>query len=128
MLLNKNLKQNKQNISVEKINNIHFVYLIATNYPSHSLKQFIDDQKNKYKNNCVAIIISNNKGKLSVVIGATSDLISKFDSNLVIKDVSIILGGKGGGGRKDLAQAGGNDPNKIMEAIDVLRTKVKNLV
>ena len=128
MLLNKNLKQNKKNISVEKINNIHFVYLIATNYPSHSLKQFIDDQKNQYKNNCVAIIISNNNGKLSIVIGVTSDLISKFDSNLVIKDVSIILGGKGGGGRKDLAQAGGNDPNKIMEAIDVLRLKVKSLV
>ena len=48
MLLNKNLKQNKQNISVEKINNISFVYLIATNYPSHSLKQFIDDQKKIY--------------------------------------------------------------------------------
>ena len=128
MLLNKNLKQNKQNISVEKINNIHFVYLIATDYPSHSLKQFIDDQKKEYKNNCVAIIISNNNSKLSIVIGATSDLISKFDSNLVIKDVSIILGGKGGGGRKDLAQAGGNDPNKIMEAIDVLRLKVKSLV
>ena len=86
------------------------------------------DLKKEYKNNCVAIIISNNNDKLSIVIGATSDLISKFDSNLVIKDISIILGGKGGGGRKDLAQAGGNDPNKVMEAIDLLRFKIKNLI
>ena len=127
MIVSKNLKENMQNISVENINNINFVYLMAKNYPSHSLKQFIDDQKNKYKNNCVAIIISNNKGKLSIVIGTTSDLISKFDSNLVIKDISTVLGGKGGGGRKDLAQAGGNDPNKVMEAIDLLRFKIKNL-
>ena len=48
--------------------------------------------------------------------------------NIVIKDISLILGGKGGGGRKDLAQAGGNDSNKIMEAINFLRIKVKSLI
>ena len=58
----------------------------------------------------------------------TDDLINIFDSSIIVKEISYILGGKGGAGRKDLAQAGGNDPNKITEAIDVLRLKINSLV
>ena len=51
----------------------------------------------------------------------TDNLTNKFDSSNIIKDVSKILGGKGGGGRKDLAQAGGQDPSKINEAIEFIK-------
>ena len=114
-------KNTSQNIVNEKVNNINFIYLITDNYPSKLLKQFIDDQKNKYKNKCVALIISKNKNKLSIVLGATNDLISNFDSSKVIQDISLILGGKGGGGRKDLAQAGGSNLDNIGEVIDKIK-------
>ena len=64
---------------------------------------------------------SKNDNKLSIVLGATNDLTNNFDSSQVIQDVSIILGGKGGGGRKDLAQAGGLSLDHINKAI----TKIK---
>ncbi len=118
---NKNKETSSQNIVNEKINDINFVYLIAENYPTKILKQFVDDQKNKYKKRCVSLIISYDSDKLSIVIGATDDLTSNFDSVKVIQDVSKILGGKGGGGRKDLAQAGGVSLKNIDEAIDKIR-------
>ena len=46
---------------------------------------------------------------------------NNFDCSKIIQDVSIILGGKGGGGRKDIAQAGGNDLNNIENAINKIR-------
>ena len=76
------------------------MYLLTENYPSKTLKQFVDDQKNKYQNKCASLIISKNDNKLSIVLGVTEDLTSNFDSAEVIQDVSKILGGKGGGGVK----------------------------
>ena len=115
------------NIKVEKIKEIYFIYLIAEDYPNNSLKNFIDEQKIKYKQKCIALIISNNDNKISIVLGSSNDLIDKFDSSQYIKKISNILGGKGGGGRKDLAQGGGNDKTKINEAIDFIKKEISIL-
>ena len=85
---NKNKETSLQNIVIEKINDINFVYLLTENYPSKTLKQFVDDQKNKYQNKCASLIISKNDNKLSIVLGVTEDLTSNFDSAEVIQDVS----------------------------------------
>ena len=77
---NKNKETSLQNIVIEKINDINFVYLLTENYPSKTLKQFVDDQKNKYQNKCASLIISKNDDKLSIVLGVTEDLTSNFDS------------------------------------------------
>ncbi|PPR46934.1 MAG: Alanine--tRNA ligase [Alphaproteobacteria bacterium MarineAlpha5_Bin9] len=122
-----NLNKNNDKIIIEKINNITFIYLIAENYPINSLKKFIDDQKSKYPNKCIACIISKNDSKISIVLGSTIDLNNKFDSSLMIKDISVILEGKGGGGRKDLAQAGGKNFFKINDAISKLKDKIYTL-
>ena len=116
-----NKENTSQNIISEKVNNIMFIYLIADDYPSKLLKQFVDDQKNKYKTKCVSLIISKNNNKLSIVLGATNDLIFNFDSSKIIKEVSILLGGTGGGGRKDLAQAGGVELKNINQAINIIK-------
>ena len=127
LLEKNNLNKNIENIVIEKIKQINFTYLIADNYPIQSLKKFIDSQKDKYQSNCIALIISKNEKKLSIVLGVTKDLVDKFDCSVNIKSISIILGGKGGGGRKDLAQAGGNDLSKIDQALDFIRDKISNL-
>ena len=123
---NKNKETSLQNIVTEKINDINFVYLLTENYPSKILKQFVDDQKNKYQNKCASLIISKNDNKLSIVLGVTEDLTSNFDSSEVIKDVSKILGGKGGGGRKDMAQAGGISLENIDQAMDRIKTNLRS--
>jgi len=98
-----------------------FVYLVTEDYPPKLLKQFVDDQKNKFKKKCVALIISKNNNKLSIVLGATDDLIKSFDSSKIIQEISLMLGGKGGGGRKDLAQAGGTELSNLDQAINKVR-------
>ena len=123
---NKNKENSLQNIVIEKINDINFVYLLTENYPSKILKQFVDDQKNKYQNKCASLIISKNDDKLSIVLGVTEDLTSNFDSAKVIQDVSKILGGKGGGGRKDMAQAGGISLENIDQAMDRIKTNLRS--
>ena len=123
---NKNKETSLQNIVIEKINDINFVYLLTENYPSKTLKQFVDDQKNKYQNKCASLIISKNGDKLSIVLGVTEDLTSNFDSAKVIQDVSKILGGKGGGGRKDMAQAGGISLENIDQAMDRIKTNLRS--
>ncbi len=123
---NKNKETSLQNIVIEKINDINFVYLLTENYPSKTLKQFVDDQKNKYQNKCASLIISRNDNKLSIVLGVTEDLTSNFDSAEVIQDVSKILGGKGGGGRKDMAQAGGISLENIDQAMDRIKTNLRS--
>ena len=121
---NKNKETSSQNIVVELINDINFVYLVAENYPTKILKQFIDDQKNKYQQKCASLIISQNSDKLSIVLGVTEDLTSDFDSAKVIQEVSKILGGKGGGGRKDMAQAGGASLDNIDQAIEKIKSNL----
>jgi alanyl-tRNA synthetase len=118
---NLNKENTSQNIISEKINDIMFVYLVADDYPPKLLKQFVDDQKNKYKQKCVSLIISSNNNKLSIVIGATNDIVNNFDSSKIIQEVSLLLGGKGGGGRKDFAQAGGSDLTNLEDAINKIR-------
>jgi alanyl-tRNA synthetase len=118
---NLNKENLSQNILSEKINDTTFVYLVTDDYPPKLLKQFVDDQKNKYQQKCVSLIISSNNNKISIVLGATNDLIDNFDSSKIIQEVSKILGGKGGGGRKDIAQAGGTDLTNLEDAINKIR-------
>ena len=57
-------------------------------------------------------------------MGISQDLTKKFDAVDLVKVASTILGGKGGGGRKDFAQAGGVDKNKIEEAFKAISKKI----
>ena len=57
-------------------------------------------------------------------MGVTKDLIVKYDAVNLVKIASEILGGKGGGGRKDFAQAGGVDKNKIEEVFKEISKRI----
>ena len=65
-----------------------------------------------------------NQEKIGVAIGVTDKLVDKFDAVNLVKDAAEILGGKGGGGRKDFAQAGGTNKDKIKEVFKVLSKKI----
>ena len=57
-------------------------------------------------------------------MGVSKDLTSKYDAVNLVKAASFILGGKGGGGRKDFAQAGGINKSKIEEALKEITKKI----
>ena len=62
--------------------------------------------------------------KVGIAVGVTDNLIEKFDAVKFVKVGSKIIGGQGGGGRKDFAQAGGQDQSKIDQAFEKLKTLI----
>ena len=92
------------------------------------MKSFIDNQKKKNINKSIIVLVSINESKVSLIIGLTNDLVNLFDATQLVKISSSIIGGKGGGGRKDLAQAGGNIPEKAKDIYLVLKKEILKLV
>ena len=92
-------------------------------FPTYALRQVIDQGKKDIKKGII-VAFCNFEGKVGVAIGITSDLTSKFDAVKLVKIASEVLGGKGGGGRKDFAQAGGEDQNKIDDAFNKILKEI----
>jgi len=124
---NSDILNNKENIKIEKINKINFIHLISENYPSKFQKKFIDDQKKIYPNYSIILLVSKDENKVSIILGLTEDLTNKFDATKIVKIASEVVGGNGGGGRKDLAQAGGCLPEKAVYIYDSVKKEILNL-
>ncbi len=71
--------------------------------------------------------LSNNIKKASIVVGVTEKLIEQFDASDLVKIGVSCLGGKGGGGRKDMAQGGGPNYSNAQTAIKKMISSIKNL-
>ena len=69
-------------------------------------------------------VISSFEEKVGLAVGVTKNLVSKYDAVEFVKIASEILGGRGGGGRKDFAQAGGTDIDKIKDALKAICDKI----
>jgi alanyl-tRNA synthetase len=98
-------------------------YQIIKSLPSKELRNIIDGGKKDIKKG-ILIAFSIHEGKIGVSVGVTKDLTEKFDAVELVKEAAFILGGKGGGGRKDFAQAGGVDENKIEDAYKSVLKKI----
>lgn len=81
------------------------------------LKSLADDGKKQIGSGVVAIVGVTEDGKAGVVVGVTADLTARFNAVNLVRVASEALGGKGGGGRPDMAQAGGPDGAKATEAL-----------
>ena len=92
-------------------------------FPPKELRGIIDQGKKDIKSGII-ICISSFEDKIGLAIGITQDLTTKYDAVDLVKSAAVILGGKGGGGRKDFAQAGGVDKNKIGDAFKEISKKI----
>ena len=81
------------------------------------LKSLADEAKKQIGSGVVAIVGVTEDGKAGVVVGVTADLTARFNAVNLVRVASEALGGKGGGGRPDMAQAGGPDGAKATEAL-----------
>ena len=115
--------KSKNIIHDKKIGGIIIREQILKNFPPKELRGIIDQGKKEVKSG-VIISIATFEGKVGVAIGVSKDLTTKFDAVSLVKIASEILGGKGGGGRKDFAQAGGIDQSKIELAFEIVRKRL----
>jgi alanyl-tRNA synthetase len=87
---------------------------------SKDMKSLVDESKAKLGSGVVALVSTNAEGRASLYVGVTADLTAKLSAVDLVRAGAAMLGGKGGGGRPDLAQAGGPDAGKAAEALEAI--------
>lgn len=116
----------KSNISIEKsiIQDVQVWSLSLPGISSRDLKAHMDTYKKEVGSG--VILLTSSEGEIStLLLGITPDLSSRFDASELIKHLASSIGLKGGGGRSDLAQAGGTVSHPISQAVDTLRKYIE---
>jgi len=112
--------KNKNIINDQVINGIQIRFQKVLDLPFKDLRKLIDEGKKEIKEGIV-IVYSVNENKVGLAVGVTKTFINKFDAVKIVRAGSKIIGGKGGGGRNDFAQAGGTLPDKIEDSFESIK-------
>ena len=107
----------------KEINGIKFSGQVMEDIPAKDLKGMADDLTKKLGSGVVALVTKVD-GKASIVVAVTSDLTDKYNAVDLVKVGSARLGGKGGGGRPDMAQAGGPDAEAANDALAAIEKEL----
>jgi alanyl-tRNA synthetase len=102
---------------VRKIGDVKLMARAVEGIELKDLRSLADDGKKKLGSGVVAIVGIGGDGKAGIVVGVTNDLVARFNAIDLARKGAEALGGKGGGGRPDMAQAGGPDGSKADAAI-----------
>ncbi len=122
--VNSILNDNSKNIINDlDINGIRLRLQKVDGLPPKELRKLVDKGK-KDLSEGVIIVFASKDDKVGIAVGVTENLTSKYDAVEFVKIGSDIIGGKGGGGRKDFAQAGGQDQSKIENAFEKLKALI----
>jgi alanyl-tRNA synthetase len=108
----------------EQIAGVQFLGKIAEGVQPRDLKSMVDEAKQKLGSG-VAVFVAVTDGKAAVVVGVTDDLKARFSAVDLVRSAASALGGSGGGGRPDLAQAGGPDGARAEEAIAAVKAALE---
>jgi len=115
--------KSKNIIKDETINKIKVRFQKVIDLPPKDLRKLVDKGK-KELGEGIIIVFAIKDGKIGLAVGVTDKLTNKYDAVKFVKTGSEIVGGKGGGGRSDFAQAGGIKENKIDEALNKLKSLI----
>ncbi|KGF67481.1 alanyl-tRNA synthetase [Hoeflea sp. BAL378] len=102
------------------INGVTYLGKVVTGVLPKDLKGLVDAAKSSLGSGVAAFVAVSEDGKASVVVGVTEDLTKTLSAVDLVRAASEAIGGKGGGGRPDMAQAGGPDGDKAQAAIDAV--------
>ncbi len=108
----------------EEINGVNLIARVADGVGGKDLRALIDEAKAQMKSG-IAVFIGVNDGKAAVAVGVTEDLVGTHSAVDLVRVASAEVGGKGGGGRPDMAQAGGPDGSRAEAALDAVRAVLK---
>jgi alanyl-tRNA synthetase len=106
--------------AVKDIAGVKLFARAVTGVEMKDLKSLADEAKGQVGSGIAAIVGVSDDGKAGVVVGVTADLTARFNAVDFVRVASEALGGKGGGGRPDMAQAGGPDGAKAEEALKAI--------
>ncbi|WP_159948019.1 alanine--tRNA ligase [Rhizobium sp. 18065] len=106
--------------AVREVAGIKFLGKAISGVDPKDLKGLADDGKASLGSGVVTLIGVSEDGKASAVVAVTADLVGRFSAVDLVRVASVALGGKGGGGRPDMAQAGGPDGSKADEALEAV--------
>jgi alanyl-tRNA synthetase len=102
------------------VGGVKYLGKVVTGVAPKDLKGLVDAAKASLGSGVAAFVAVSEDGKASVVVGVTEDLTSRLSAVDLVRAASEAIGGKGGGGRPDMAQAGGPDGANANAAIDAV--------
>ncbi len=105
---------------VRQVNGVKLIARSVTGIELKDLRSLADEGKKQVGSGIVAIVGLSADGKAGIVVGVTEDLTKRFNAVDLVKKGAEALGGKGGGGRPDMAQAGGPDGSKAEDALKAI--------
>ena len=110
--------------SAQEVNGVRLLAAKLDNVPVKALREIMDDVRSRLSENAVACLATAEDGKVGLLLYVSKDLHGKFTAPALIKDVAAPCGGSGGG-RPDMAQAGGTKAEGIDEAFAVLKQRIE---
>ncbi len=111
------------NDDVKDIGGVKFLAKVLPGFPAKDLKPMAEDMTKKIGSGVVALIATE-EGKASIVVAVTKDLTSKISAVDLVKAGAEALGGTGGGGRPDMAQAGGPNAGAANDAVSAIQSRM----
>ncbi|MGZ8416483.1 MAG: alanine--tRNA ligase-related protein, partial [Methyloceanibacter sp.] len=109
---------------IRELNGVKLLARVVHGVAPKDLRGQIDDAKKQLGSGIAAIVGVSEEGKAGLVVGVTADLTGTYDAVELARIGAEVLGGKGGGGRPDLAQAGGADGGKADQALDAIAARI----
>jgi alanyl-tRNA synthetase len=109
--------------AVKHIGEVAFDGRVVDDVPGRELKSLADELKQRIGSGIVAVV-SRADGKAAIVVGVTDDLAGRFNAVELVRSGAAALGGKGGGGRPDMAQAGGPEAGHADAALAAVENAV----
>jgi alanyl-tRNA synthetase len=110
---------------VRQVNGVKLLARAVSGIELKDLRSLADEGKRQVGSGVVAIVATAADGKAGIVVGVTDDLTKRFNAVELVKKGAEALGGKGGGGRPDMAQAGGPDGSKAEDALKAIEAALE---
>jgi alanyl-tRNA synthetase len=110
--------------SVRDVGGVKFAGRVVEGVPAKDLRGMVDALKKELGSGVVALL-STADGKAALVVGVTDDLTKRFSAVDLVRAGAAAIGGKGGGGRPEFAQAGGPDGDKAEASLDAIATALQ---
>ena len=111
---------------VRQVNGVNLIARSVTGISPKELPSLIDEAKKQIGSGVIVIVAVSEDGRAGISVGVTPDLTARFNAVELVKAGAAVLGGKGGGGRPDMAQAGGPDGSKAEEALKAIEAALSN--
>lgn len=111
---------------IETINGIELIFRDVGEIPPKELKPLAESLVKQLQNG-IAVVLSSFGQKASIVVAVTAELSKTVNAIDLVRMASSIAGGKGGGGRPDMAQAGGSDINKANDIFEKIKSHINSL-